>query len=217
MCDKQFQAESRVHLNKSCKLYHDVHFMINQDYIKRSTHVVGALAIVIGTLFPSLHFSLLQQSSNELKGQSTNKTISRNESIRCVNALLIPVSKFHPPAVCGLLMRNKTPCSGEGGWENGSMVWLLRSIPLYTCINTQVIHTNIAPYTHAGSARCYSRTEACFQPCDSVGLIKEHISICSYSASTHSPPIEHTRRSHTHTKSHTLYHSVALYHHTHYP
>lgn len=38
-------------------------------------------------------------SSNEQKGQSANKTVSRNESLRCVNALLIPVSKFHPPAV----------------------------------------------------------------------------------------------------------------------
>ena len=55
------------------------------------------------------------QSSNELKGQSANKTISRNESLRCVNALLIPVSKFHPPAVCCPLMRNKTFCSGKGG------------------------------------------------------------------------------------------------------
>lgn len=64
---------------------------------------------------PFLRPSPLQQFSNEMKGQSTNKTISKNESLRCVNALLIPVSKFHPPAVCGPLMRNKTPRSRDGG------------------------------------------------------------------------------------------------------
>lgn len=122
-------------------------------------------------------FCLLSQSSNELKGQSTNKTISRNESLRCVNALLIPVSKFHPPAVCCPLMRNKTPRSGEGGWWNGSMLRLLHN---------RLTHTYSVSV--ASCAGCYSRTEACFQPCDSAGLIKEHISICSHSASARCLP-----------------------------
>lgn len=106
---------------------------------------------LLSTLSPSLHPSFLLQSSNELKGQSTNKTISRNESLRCVNALLIPVSKFHPPAVCCPLMRNKTPRSREGGWGNGSMLGLLHS-RLYTRSCTHVhTHTlyrhSIPPYT----------------------------------------------------------------------
>lgn len=110
-----------------------------------STLVQWALRPFYPPLSPFLHHSLLPQSSNELKGQSTNKTISRNESLRCVNALLIPVSKFHPPAVCCPLMRNKTPRSREGGWGNGSMLRLLHS-RLHThgtnCAHTHTSHTH---------------------------------------------------------------------------
>lgn len=138
---------------------------------------------------PHLRPSLHPQSSNELKGQSTNKTISRNESLRCVNALLIPVSKFHPPAVCCTLMRNKTARSREGGWGNGSMLRLLGGrLRTHSRIHTHKSNT----LAHPGCAGCYSRTEACFQPRDSAGLIKEHISICSRSASALSLPIKHT-------------------------
>lgn len=110
----------------------------------------------------SLFFSPINPS-NELKGQSTNKTISRNETPQCVNALLIPVSKFHPPAVCLTLMRNKIAgTQGERDFRRrlrgDSPITLLR-----------------------GRLGCYSWAEAWFQPPDSVGLIKEHISICSHS------------------------------------
>lgn len=162
---------------------------------------------LLSALSPSLRPSFLLQSSNELKGQSTNKTISRNESLRCVNALLIPVSKFHPPAVCCPLMRNKTPRSGEGGWGNGSMLGLLHSrhTRARTCTRAHTqTHTLTFHLTHThkhyGCAGCYSRTEACFQPCDSAGLIKEHISICSHSASAQCLPIKCTH-THTHTQS----------------
>lgn len=46
-------------------------------------------------------------------------------------------------------------------------------------------HTHtLAPRTRCDCGGCYSRTEARFKPRDSAGLIKEHISICSHSAST---------------------------------
>ena len=66
----------------------------NESFVR--THlfiqVSGSTAACMPPTFtlppPRLPFLFLQ-SSNELKGQSTNKTISRNESLRCVNALLI--------------------------------------------------------------------------------------------------------------------------------
>lgn len=139
--------------------------------------------------------ALRRQSSNEQKGQSTNKTISRNESLRCVNALLIPVSKFHPPAVCCPLMRNKTPRSRERGGGGGRWVDALAT-QQQTALAHVHTHT-LALSTRCEGGGCYSRTEARFKPRDSAGLIKEHISICSHSASNQCS-LYRLHKTHTH-------------------
>lgn len=84
----------------------------------------------------------------------------------------------------------------------------------HMCTHTLFIYSNIPPSTCHGCVGCYSRTEACFQPCDSAGLIKEHISICSHSASAQCLPIKHTRCTHTKcTMNHTHFSScVSLCH-----
>lgn len=124
--NRQLQPTNQKKISKSSNLP-PLWSFCDWIYFQRSTQVQWALRPSYPPFSSPLQPSLLQQSSNELKGQSTNKTISRNESLRCVNALLIPVSKFHPPAVCCPLMRNKTPRSREGGWGNGSMLRLLHS------------------------------------------------------------------------------------------